>query len=88
MGKTLSFPRNLSLHVLSRERESRSLKLLMSAPDWMPASAGMTNYDTASIRGRGQDKGVFHLFFLCALSALRGERKPKKRTGAAITPWE
>jgi hypothetical protein len=39
MGKTLSFP---------RKRESRSLKLLMSAPDWMPASAGMTNYDTVS----------------------------------------
>jgi len=36
-GKMPSFP---------RKRESRSLKLLLSSTAWMPASAGMTNYDT------------------------------------------
>jgi len=51
MGKAPSFPRNLSLQVLSRERESRSLKLSISIIDWMPASAGMTNYETASFGG-------------------------------------
>jgi hypothetical protein len=65
MRKTLSFPRNLSLHVLSREWESRSLKLLMSAPDWMPASAGMTNYDTVSGGGEGRRKGKVKV--LCIL---------------------
>jgi hypothetical protein len=57
MARAPSFPRNLSLHVLSRERESRSLKLLMSTTDWMPASVGMTNYDTVSKVGRGRDEG-------------------------------
>jgi len=49
MGKTPSFAlRNLSPQVVSGERESRSFKLLLSATDWMPASAGMTNYDPVS----------------------------------------
>ena len=47
MGKTPSFP---------RKRESRFLKLLLSPTDWMPASAGMTNYDTVS-RGGGWGGG-------------------------------
>ncbi len=41
-GKRLSFP---------RKRESRILKLLMFTTDWVPASAGTTNYDTASEKG-------------------------------------
>jgi hypothetical protein len=44
MGKEPSFP---------RKRESSFLKLLISTTDWMPASAGMTNYDTVS-RGEGK----------------------------------
>jgi hypothetical protein len=44
MEETPSFP---------RKRETRSLKLLISINDWMPASAGMTNYDTASLSKGG-----------------------------------
>src|SRR4030042_2148218 len=44
MGKTASFP---------RKRESRSLKLLLSPTNWMPASAGMTNCDKVSEGRRG-----------------------------------
>jgi hypothetical protein len=44
MGKTPSFP---------RKRESRSLKLLMSPTDWMPASEGMTNYDFPTVPSTG-----------------------------------
>jgi hypothetical protein len=51
IGKKPSFPRNLSLYGLSRERESRPLKLLGSTTNWMPASKGMTNYDMTS-KGR------------------------------------
>ena len=42
MGKKLSFP---------RKRESKSLKLLLSPNDWMPASAGMANYETVYREG-------------------------------------
>jgi hypothetical protein len=31
-----------------RKQESRSFKLLLSPTAWMPASEGMTNYDTVS----------------------------------------
>ena len=45
MAETPSFP---------RKRESRSLKLLSSPTDWMPASAGMTIYDAVS---RAREEG-------------------------------
>jgi hypothetical protein len=37
--------------VVPAKAESGSLKLLLSSTAWMPASAGMTNYDTASQGG-------------------------------------
>jgi hypothetical protein len=52
MGITPSFPRSLFLHVLSRERESRSLKLLLSPTDWMPA----LHHTRYRARLRGHDK--------------------------------
>ena len=39
--------RNEGSPVISAKAESGSLKLLLSPTAWMPASAGMTNYDTA-----------------------------------------
>ena len=50
MGKTPSFP---------RKRESRSLKLLLSPTDCMPASAGITNYDTVFC-----GRGLYTLLFM------------------------
>jgi hypothetical protein len=52
MRKTSSFPQNLSLHALSRERESSSFKLLRSTTEWM-AALHHTRY-RARLRGHDE----------------------------------
>ena len=42
-----------------RKRESGSLKVLLSPTAWMPASAGMTDYDTVSCGGEGGGEGRY-----------------------------
>ena len=54
MGEMPSFP---------RKRESRSLKLLSSLNAWMPASAGMMDYDTVS-QGGGNSFSLLYLPFI------------------------
>jgi hypothetical protein len=69
-------------------------RLRSSSPQPSPPHSGerVRRETSASARSKaqpnGQGEGVFHLFVLCVLSALCGEKKPKREPAPAITPLE